>query len=83
MKKSDSIKSKLQSTDDETLKRMIESLAAATGTSEDRKRAMISDLPKIRRLLTESGDEQLSALISSLGIGNLGDALKKLNGEKK
>ena len=83
MKKSDSIKSKLQSTDDETLKRMIESLAAATGTSEDRKRAMISDLPKIRRLLTESGDEQLSALISSMGIGNLGDALKKLNGEKK
>ena len=83
MKKSDSIKSKLQSTDDETLKRMIESLAAATGISEDRKRAMISDLPKIRRLLTESGDEQLSALISSMGIGNLGDALKKLNGEKK
>ena len=62
---------------------MIESLAAATGISEDRKRAMISDLPKIRRLLTESGDEQLSALISSMGIGNLGDALKKLNGEKK
>ena len=83
MKKSDSIKSKLQSTDDETLKKMIESLAAATGISEDRKRAMISDLPKIRRLLTESGDEQLSALISSMGIGNLGDALKKLNGEKK
>ena len=83
MKKSDSIKNKLQSTDDETLKRMIESLAAATGISEDRKRAMISDLPKIRRLLTESGDEQLSALISSMGIGNLGDALKKLNGEKK
>ena len=83
MKKSDSIKSKLQSTDDETLKRMIESLAAATGISEDRKRAMISDLPKIHRLLTESGDEQLSALISSMGIGNLGDALKKLNGEKK
>ena len=83
MKKSDSIKSKLQSTDDETLKRMLEALASASGISEDRKRAMISDLPKIRRLLTESGDEQLSALISSMGIGSLGDALKKLNGEKK
>ena len=83
MKKSDSIKSKLQTTDDETLKRMIESLAAASGISEERKRAMISDLPRIRRLLTESGEEQLSALVSSMGIGNLGDALKKLNGDKK
>ena len=83
MKKSDSIKSKLQSTDDETLKRMLEALASASGISEDRKKAMISDLPKIRRLLTESGDEQLSALISSMGISSLGDALKKLNGEKK
>ena len=83
MKKSDSIKSKLQSTDDETLKRMLEALAVASGISEERKNALLSDIPRIRRLLTEAGDEKLSTLISSMGHGSLGDALKKLNGDSK
>ena len=83
MRKSDSIKSKLQSTDDEILKRMLEALAVASGISEERKNALLSDIPRIRRLLTEAGDEKLSALISSMGHGSLGDALKKLNGDSK
>ena len=83
MKNRDNVKNKLQNTDDETLKRMLETIAAASGISEERKNAMLSELPKIRSLLNEAGDEKLSALIASMGIGSLSDALKRLNGDNK
>ena len=83
MKNRESLKTKLQNTDDETLKKMICALATASGMSEERKNAMIADLPRIRRLLTETDDGAISALISAMGINSASDALKKLNSENK
>ena len=83
MKNRESIKNKLQNTDDETLKQLILTVANASGISEDRKRSLINDIPKLRRLISETNDEQLSALIASMGIVNAAEALKKLNSDKK
>ena len=83
MKNRESIKNKLQNTDDETLKQLILTVANASGLNEDRKRSLINDIPKLRRLLSETNDDQLSALIASMGIVNAADALRKLNSDKK
>ena len=83
MKNRESLKTKLQNTDDETLKKMICALAVASGISEERKNAMIADIPRIRRLLTETDDGELTALISAMGMKSASDALKKLNSENK
>ena len=83
MKNRESIKNKLQNTDDETLKQLILTVANASGLNEDRKRSLITDIPKLRRLLSETNDDQLSALIASMGIVNAADALRKLNSDKK
>lgn len=82
MKNRESLRTKLQNTDDETLKRMLSALAAASGMDEARKNAMLSDIPRLRRLLTESTDEQLSSLVSSMGTEGLAEALKKMNNGK-
>ena len=83
MKNRESIKNKLQNTDDETLKQLILTVANASGRTEDRKRSLINDIPTLRRLLSETNDDQLSALIASMGIVNAADALRKLNSDKK
>ncbi|MBQ9117550.1 MAG: hypothetical protein IJY04_11060 [Clostridia bacterium] len=80
MKNRESLKKRLQNTDDETLAKLITALAAASGVSEEKKNALISDIPRLRRLLTETDEGQLSALMTSLGIESAADALKKLNG---
>lgn len=82
MKNRESLRNKLLNTDDETLKRMLSALAAASGMDEARKNAMLTDLPRLRRLLTETSDEQLSALLSSMGTGSLAEALKRMNNNK-
>ena len=80
MKNRESLKKRLQNTDDETLAKLITALSAASGISEEKKNALISDIPRLRRLLTETDEGQLSALMTSLGIESAADALKKLNG---
>ena len=82
MKNRESLRTKLQNTDDETLKRMLSALAAASGMDEARKNAMLSDIPRLRSLLTETTDEQLSSLVSSMGTEGLAEALKKMNNGK-
>ena len=83
MKNRESIQKKLQSTDDETLKKMLLTLATASGMSEERKNALIADIPRIRHLLSETDDGQLSAMIAALGMGSAAEALKKLKCDEK
>ena len=79
MKNRESLKKRLQNTDDETLKKLLITLASASGMREEQKNALISDIPRLRRLLNETDEEQISALISSIGANGAIDALKKLS----
>lgn len=83
MKNSESLKRRLQNTDDEALKQMIEAMSAASGISEERKNAIIADIPRIRKLLTEADEEKLSAMISAMGKGRFRDTIRKMNEEDK
>ena len=83
MKNHESIRSRLQNADDETLKRMILTVASASGMSEENRNALIGDIPKLRRLLTETDEKKLNELISSMKAETVAEALKALSGRKK
>ena len=80
MKNHESLKSKLENTDDEKLKQMLYALATASGMNIEKKNALLSDIPRLRRLLTDTSDEQISQIIASLGGESLTEILRKLNG---
>ena len=80
MKNRESLKLKLENTDDEKLKQMLNALATASGMNVEKKNALLSDIPRLRRLLTDTSDEQLSQIIASLGGESLTEILRKLNG---
>ena len=83
MKKSESLKSKLRNTDDAILAKLITTLAAATGMSDERRNALIADIPRLRRLLESTDEVQLSSVISSMGVHSSAEVLKKLKDENE
>lgn len=83
MKKSESLKSKLRNTDDATLAKLITTLATATGMSDERRNALIADIPRLRRLLESTDEAQLSSVISSMGVHSSAEVLKKLKDENE
>lgn len=82
MKKYDSLKSRLDKIDDETLKQLIVTTATAAGMSAGRLASVVKDIPRLRRLLAEADDEQVNSLVSSLGTNDATEVIRRINKEK-
>lgn len=67
MKNTPSLKARLQSIDDESLKLLIRTVANASGTPSERVDKMISDIPTLRLIIEKTEPTMLTKLLSSLG----------------
>ena len=61
------LKGQLLSMDDEGLRRLITTVAAAYGADEARVRELTSDIPALRSRLRQMNGQQLADLVSALG----------------
>ena len=81
--KNDSLKRKLESTDDETLKRLIFTVASAAGMSADKAAGLVKDLPELRKRIAKMDEGQLATLIASMGNEGSANMLKRLGIDNK
>lgn len=83
MNKYSSLKKQLERADDETLRKLILTVASASGVPQDKMHRITEDIPSLRKLLVSTDDDRFAELIASLGNGNISELLKKnLNGAK-
>ena len=83
MNKYSSLKKQLERADDETLRKLILTVASASGVPQDKMNRITEDIPSLRKLLVSTDDDRFAELIASLGNGNISELLKKnLNGAK-
>ena len=62
-----SLKDKVASLGDSELKTVIMSVARAAGLSAEKSAELVSDIPKLRRVLMQADDAQFNAFISAIG----------------
>ena len=81
--KTESLKRKLETTDDETLKRLIFTVASAAGMSADKAAALVTDLPELRKRISKMDEGQFATLIASMGNGGAANLLKRMGIDNK
>ena len=69
MKKSNQLKAQLTELDDAALQSLIYNLAASAGISAERISSLTGNVPALRKALSKMDDEQITALINTLGGG--------------
>lgn len=62
-----SLKDKVASLSDGELKTVITAVARAAGLSAEKSAELVSDIPKLRRVLMQADDAQFNAFISAIG----------------
>lgn len=68
---------KIDNLDDESFRKLLLSLAGATGIPAERILEM--DIPKIKKMLSSMNNEQLNRLLSSFGAKDLENIKKMLS----
>ena len=61
------LKDRVASLGDGELKTVITAVASAAGLSAEKSAELVSDIPKLRRVLMQADDEQFSTFISAIG----------------
>ncbi len=61
------LKNRVASLSDGELRTVITAVARAAGLSAEKSAELVSDIPKLRRVLMQADDEQFSAFISAIG----------------
>ncbi len=61
------LKDRISSLSDNELKTVILTVARAAGLSAEKSAELVSDIPKLRRVLVQADDAQLSAFLSAIG----------------
>lgn len=61
------LKDRVASLGDGELKTVITAVARAAGLSAEKSAELVSDIPKLRRVLMQADDEQFSTFISAIG----------------
>lgn len=69
MKKNNLLKTQLEAMDDEALRALVLSLATSAGVSAEKTSVLTNNIPALRKALSKMNDEQISALINTLGKG--------------
>ena len=75
-----SIKEKLNGLSDEELYKLIRSVCIAVGMDSAKENALISDIPRLRRMLGALNDKQIASLMTSLGAEERSELAKRLGG---
>ena len=81
--KNENLKRKLENTDDETLKRLIFTVASAAGMSADKAAGLVTNLPELRKRISKMDDVQLATMIASMGNEGAANMLKRLGFDNK
>lgn len=68
----------LSSLSDDELHSMITAVCAAAGVSAEKTAELTSDIPRLRRMLNAMSDRRISALLSTLGVSDVSEILRKL-----
>ncbi len=61
------LRERISSLGDEEIRTVILAVARAAGLDARKSAELVSDIPKLRRVLTQADDAQLSAFLSAIG----------------
>ena len=81
--KSDNLRRKLENTDDETLKRLIFTVASAAGMSAEKAAELVTNLPELRKKISKMDEVQLATALASMGNEGAANVLKRLGIDNK
>ena len=81
--KNDNLKRKLENTDDETMKRLIFTVASVAGMSADKAAELVANLPELRKKISKMDEGQLATLLASMGNEGAANVLKRLGIDQK